>query len=96
MSGSLPIQAGTKTIEPPSTPRREEDGFATDKNRCTRIIGLNLRANLAKTFSEVTEIARFWLVFGAGDNDVVFDSARADIVTVTGRNWDICRWGELR
>jgi len=30
--------------------------------------------------------ARFWLVFGGGDNDAVFDSARAVIVTVTDAN----------
>jgi hypothetical protein len=42
--------------------------------------------NLANTHSEITEIARFWLVFGGGDNDAVFDSARGDVVTVTDTN----------
>jgi len=36
---------------------------------------------------------RIWLVFGDGDNDAVFDSARADVVTVTATFHDFSPGG---
>jgi hypothetical protein len=40
--------------------------------------------------------ARFWLIFGDGDNDAVFDSARGDIVTVTAPFREISPGATLR